>query len=154
MNFKDNFFTDNILKFGGEITLEIFSLSINSLIEKYLPYFMIALNFQEIYIDMKLACLLMTISTYPKVCRRYSITASTIYSWNSMQDLLIKHLSLKNATPKRIKYVLSKIFNCKPTQVFNRISTNFNWFEKNRNLSQNLLMCVNNIRVLKKSSKC
>ena len=108
MNFKDNFFTDNILKFGGEITLEIFSLSINSLIEKYLPYFMIALNFQEICIDMKLACLLMTISTYPKVCRRYSITASTIYSWNSIQDLLIKHLSLKNATPKRIKYVLSK----------------------------------------------
>ena len=37
-----------------------------------------------------------------------SIRASTIYSWNSLQDLLIKNLSLKNTTGKKIKYFLTK----------------------------------------------
>ena len=125
MNFKDNFFTDNILKFGGEITLEIFSLSINSLIEKYLPYFMIALNFQEICIDMKLACLLMTISTYPKVLP---------LQYNSQYYLFMelytrspnKTFITQKRNSKKDKIRPFKIFNCKPTQVFNRISTNFN----------------------------
>ena len=39
---------------------------------------------------------------------RFSIRASTIYSWNSMQNLLIKKLSLKNSTSKKIKYLLTK----------------------------------------------
>ena len=41
---------------------------------------------------------------------RFSIRASTIYSWNSMQNLLIKNLSLKNSTSKKIKYFLTKHF--------------------------------------------
>ena len=40
----------------------------------------------------------------------FSIRASTIYSWNSMQNLLIKNSSLKNSTPKKIKYFLTKHF--------------------------------------------
>ena len=38
----------------------------------------------------------------------FSIRASTIYSWNSMQNLLLKDLSLKNLTSKKIKYFLTK----------------------------------------------
>ena len=40
----------------------------------------------------------------------FSIRASIIYSWNSMQNLLIKNLSLKNSTTKTIKYFLTKHF--------------------------------------------
>ena len=39
---------------------------------------------------------------------RFSIRASTIYLYDSMQNLLIKHLSLKNSTSKKIKYFLTK----------------------------------------------
>ena len=41
---------------------------------------------------------------------RFSKRASTIYSWNSMQNLLIKNLSLKSSTSKKIKYFLTKHF--------------------------------------------
>ena len=34
----------------------------------------------------------------------------SIFSWNSMQNILMKHLSLKNATSKKIKYFLTKYF--------------------------------------------
>ena len=40
----------------------------------------------------------------------FSMRASTIYSWNSMQNLLTKHLSLKNTTSEKIKYFLTKGF--------------------------------------------
>ena len=40
----------------------------------------------------------------------FGIRASIIYSWNSMQNLLIKNLSLKNSTTKTIKYFLTKHF--------------------------------------------
>ena len=69
MNLKNQLFhsnplssENNILKFGDKITLEkVFFLSINQSIDKSLPYFLIGLHFQEIYIDAKLATLLMTI---------------------------------------------------------------------------------------------
>ena len=48
---------------------------------------------------------------------RFSIRASTIYLWNSTQNLLIKNLSLKNSTSKNIKYFFTKHFIT---------STNFN----------------------------
>ena len=41
---------------------------------------------------------------------RFSIRASIIYSWNSIQNLLIKNLSLKNSTSKKFKYFLTKHF--------------------------------------------
>ena len=40
----------------------------------------------------------------------FSIRAGSIYSWNSMQNLLIKNLSLKKPTSKNIKYFLTKHF--------------------------------------------
>ena len=66
---------------------------------------MISLHFQKICIDTKLVGLLMTISTYQlfenKKCGRFSIRASAIYSWDSIQSLLIKNLSLKNSSSKK-----------------------------------------------------
>ena len=41
---------------------------------------------------------------------RFSIRASTIYSWNYMENLIIKNLSLKNSTSRKIKYFLTKHF--------------------------------------------
>ena len=41
---------------------------------------------------------------------RFSTKASTIDSWNSMQNLLIKNFSLKNSTSNKIKYFLTKLF--------------------------------------------
>ena len=41
---------------------------------------------------------------------RFSIRASTIYLWNSMQNLIIKNLSLKISTSKKINYFLTKHF--------------------------------------------
>ena len=62
MNFKDQLFhssplfsENNILKFIDKITLEIYFLSINQLIDKCLPNVMIDLHFQGICTDMKLA---------------------------------------------------------------------------------------------------
>ena len=40
----------------------------------------------------------------------FSIRASAIRSWNYAQDMLKTNLSLKNSTPKSIKYFLSKYF--------------------------------------------
>ena len=41
---------------------------------------------------------------------RFSIRASTIYSWKSLQNLLMKSLSLKISTSKKIEYFLTKHF--------------------------------------------
>ena len=41
---------------------------------------------------------------------RFSIRASAIRSWNYTQDMLKTNLSLKNSTPKSIKYFLTKYF--------------------------------------------
>ena len=64
MNFKGILFhssplfsSDNILKFGGKITLKIFFSSVNPSTGKSLLYFMIGLHSQETYIGMKLAVL-------------------------------------------------------------------------------------------------
>ena len=40
----------------------------------------------------------------------FSITASTIYYWKSIQNLLMKKLLLKNSTSQKIKYFLTKHF--------------------------------------------
>ena len=45
---------------------------------------------------------------WPDGC--FSIRASAIHSWNYIQDMLKINLSLKNSTPKEIKYFLTKYF--------------------------------------------
>lgn len=52
--------------------------------------------------------------TYQLFCTQkyghYSIRVCAIYSWNSIQDFLMKNLSLKNSIPKMIEYFLTKHF--------------------------------------------
>ena len=40
----------------------------------------------------------------------YIYRVSTIYSWKSIQNLLMNNFSLKNSTSKKIKYFLTKHF--------------------------------------------
>ena len=67
---------------------------------------MIGLHFQVTYIGMKLD--IPTFQTQKYGC--FSIRASAICSWNYTQDMLKISLSLKNSTPKSIKYFLTKYF--------------------------------------------
>ena len=40
----------------------------------------------------------------------FSIRATTIYLWNSIQNLSIKYVSLRSSTSEKIKYFLTKHF--------------------------------------------
>ena len=60
--------------------------------------------FQEICIDMKSVINHLNIPTFwTQKYDCFSIRANTIYSWNSIQNFLIKNLSLKSSTSKKIK---------------------------------------------------
>ena len=121
MNFKDQLFQSSLLfsensflKFIDKITLENV-LFVNKSINKQVP-----LTFYDWFtfsgdLHRHETCWSVTdhlnIPTFwTQKYGRFSIRASTIYSWNSMQNLLIKNLSLKNSTSKKIKYFLTKLF--------------------------------------------
>ena len=73
---------------------------------------MIGLHFQEIYYEtyQSVNDHLNIPTNWIQKYGRFSIGASTIHSWNSMQNLLLKNLSLKNSTSKEIKYYFFKNF--------------------------------------------
>ena len=123
MNFKDQLFHSSprisenyILKFIENITFENI-LFVNKWINREVPpifydWFTFSRDLYE-----KLARLYLTIIVCINIPNlrtqkysRFSIRASTICSWNSMQNLLIKYLSLKSSTSKNIKYFLTKHF--------------------------------------------
>ena len=98
MSFKDRLFhsrplfsSNNILKVGGKITLENI-LFVSKCINRQVP---------SIFYDW---------FTFSGNLLVFSIRASTIHSWNYTQDMLKINLSLKNVTPKSIKYFLNKYF--------------------------------------------
>ena len=121
MNFKDQLFyssplfsENNILKFIDKIALKNI-LFVNKSIHRHVPpIFYDSLTFYRDLHRYK-TCWSVTdhlnIPTFwTQKYGRFSIRVSNIYSWNSMQNLLIKNLSLKNSTSKKIKYFLTKLF--------------------------------------------
>ena len=67
---------------------------------------MIGLHFQETCIGIKFAGLSLTILIF-----QFFETKNTLLrTWNYTQDMLKINLSLKNSTPKSIKYFLTKYF--------------------------------------------
>ena len=119
MNLKDQLFhssplfsENNILKFIDKITLENI-LFVNKSINRQVPpifydWFTFSgdLHRYETCWSVTDHLNIPTFRTQKYGC--FSIRVSTIYSWNSMQNLLIKTLSLKNSTSKKIKYFLTK----------------------------------------------
>ena len=121
MNFKDQLFhpsplfsENNILKFTDKITLGNI-LFVNKSINRRVPpifydWFTFSGDLQR-YETCWFVTNHLNIPTFrTKKYGRFSTRAGTIYSWNSMQNLLIKNLSLKNSTSKKIKYFLTKLF--------------------------------------------
>ena len=121
MNFKDQLFhssslfsENNILKFIYKVTLENILFVSKSINRQVPPIFYDCFTFSG-DLHRYNTCWSVTdhlnIPTFrTQKYGRFSIRASTIYSWNSMQNLLINSLSLKNSTSKNIKYFLTKYF--------------------------------------------
>ena len=121
MNFKDQLFhssplfsQNNILKFIDKITLEN-KLFVNKSINRQVPpifydWFIFSGDLHRYETCWSVTDHLNIPTFRTQKYGRFSIRASTIYSWNSMQNLLIKNLSLKNSTSKKIKYFLTKLF--------------------------------------------
>ena len=121
MNFKDQLFhssplfsENNILKFIDKITLENILFVNKSINRQVPPIFYDWFTFSGDLHRYK-TCWSVTdhlnIPTFrTQKYGRYSIRASTICSWNSIENLLIKNLSFKNSTSKKIKYFLTKHF--------------------------------------------
>ena len=120
-NFEDRlshssplFSSNNILKFGGNITLEniIFvNKSINRQVLSVLyDWFTFSGNLRRYetcwYVTNHFNISILRTQKYS----RFSITASAMRSLNYAQDMLKTNLSLKNSTPKSIKYLLTKYF--------------------------------------------
>ena len=102
----------NILKFGDKITLEnvIFvSKSINrEVLSIFNDWFTLSGN-----LHWHETCWSPTNhpnipNFWTKKYGHFSIRASAVRSWNYTQDMLKINLSLKNPTPNRIKYFLTK----------------------------------------------
>ena len=121
MNFKDQLFhssplfsENNILKFIDKITLEKI-LFVNKSINRQVPpifydWFTFSRDLHRYEICWSVNDHLNIPNFRTQKYGHFSIRASTIYSWNSMQNLLMKNLSLKNSTSKKIKYFLTKHF--------------------------------------------
>ena len=121
MNFKDQLFhsspffsENNILKFTGKITLENILL-VNKSVNRQVPsifydWFTFSGDLHRHEACWSVTDHLNIPTLWTQKYGRFSIRASTIHSWNSMQNLLIKNLSLKNSTSKKIKYFLTKLF--------------------------------------------
>ena len=120
MNFKDQLFhssplfsENNILKFIDKIALENI-LFVNKSINRQAPpifydWFTFSGDLHR-YETCWSANDHLNIPTFrTQKYGHFSISASTIYSWNFMQNLL-KKLSFKNATSQKIKYFLTKHF--------------------------------------------
>ena len=123
MNFKDHlfhssplFFTNNMLKFVDKITLENILFDNKSINRKSPPIFYDWFTLSRNLDRYQICCSVndnLSIPTFSnQKYARFSIRAITekvnaIYSRNSIQDLLINNLLLKNSTPKRIKCLLS-----------------------------------------------
>ena len=121
MNFKDQLFhssplfsENNILKFIDKITLENI-LFVNKSINRQVPpifygWFTFSGDLHRHETCWSVTDHLNIPNFWTQKYGCFSIRASTIYSWNSMQNLLIKNLSLKTSTSKNIKYFLTKHF--------------------------------------------
>ena len=119
MNFKDQLFhssslfsKNNILKFSYKITLENI-LFINKSINRQVPptfydWFTFSGDLRRCNTCWSVNLNIQTFWTQKD--GRFSTRATTICSWNSMQNLLIKNFSLKNSTSKKIKSFLTKPF--------------------------------------------
>ena len=116
MNFKDQLFhssplfsENNILKFTDKITLENI-LFVNKSINRQVPpifydWFTFSGDLHRYETCWTVTDHLNIPTFWTQKYDRFSTRASTIYSWNSMQNL-----SLKNSTSKDIKYFLTKHF--------------------------------------------
>ena len=121
MNFKDHLFhsspffsENNILKFIDKIILENI-LFVNKSINREVPpifydWFTFSGDLHRYETCWSVTDHLNIPTFWTQKYGRFSIRASTIYSWSSMQSLLIKNLSLQNSTSKKIKYFLTKHF--------------------------------------------
>ena len=121
MNFKDQLFhssplfsSNNILKFGDKITLENI-LFVNKSINRQVPsifydWFKFSGNLHRYETCWSVTNHLNIPTFRTQKYGRFSIRASAIRSWNYTQDMLKTNLSLKNSTPKSIKYFLTKYF--------------------------------------------
>ena len=121
MNFKDQLFhssplfsENNILKFIDKITL-VNILFVNKSINRQVPpifydWFTFSGNLHryETCWSVNDHLNIPTFRTQKHGC--FSIRASSIYSGNSIQNLLIKNLCRKNSALKKIKYFLTKYF--------------------------------------------
>ena len=121
MNFKDQLFqssplfsSNNILKFGDKITLEniIFvRKSINTQVPSiFYDWFTFSGNSHRYYTCRSVTNYFNIPTFWNQKYRCFSIRASAIHSWNYTQDILKINLSLKNSTPKSIKYFLTKYY--------------------------------------------
>ena len=107
MNFKDQlshssplFSENNILKFIDKISLENI-LFVNKSINRQVPpmfydWFTFSGHLHRYETCWSVADHLNIPTFQAQKYGRFSIRASTIYLWNSMQNLLIKNLSFKN----------------------------------------------------------
>ena len=116
MNFKDQLFhssplfsENNILKFIDKITLEnilFVNKSINRQVSSiFYDWFTFSGDLHRYETCWTVTDHLNIPTFWTQKYDRFSTRASTIYSWNSMQNL-----SLKNSTSKDIKYFLTKHF--------------------------------------------
>ena len=118
MNFKDQLFhssplfsENNILKFIDKITLENI-LFVNKSINRQVPpifydWFTFSGDLHRYETCWSVTDHLIIPTFWTQKCGRFSITASTIYSWKSIQNLLIKNLSLENSISKKISLNIS-----------------------------------------------
>ena len=120
-NFKDQyshssslFSPNNILKLGDKIALENI-LFINKSINRQVPsifydWFKFSGNLHRYETCWSVTNHLNIPTFWTQKYGPFSIKASAIRSWNYTQDMLKMNLSLKNSTPKSIKYFLTKYF--------------------------------------------
>ena len=109
MNFKGQLFhssplfsENNILKFTDKITLENI-LFVNKSTNRQVPpifydWFKFSGDLHRYKTCWSVTDHLNIPTFWTQKYGRFSIRVSNIYSWNSMQNLLIKNLSLKNST--------------------------------------------------------
>ena len=121
MNFKDQLFhliplfsSDNILKFGGEITFVNILLASKSISRQvssiFYDWFAFSGNLHRYETCWPVTNHLNIPTFRTQRYGHFSIRASAVPSWNYTQDMLKLNLSLKNSTPKSVKYLLTKYF--------------------------------------------
>ena len=108
------FSPNNILKFGDKFTLENI-IFVSKSISRQVPsifynWFTFSRNLQRYETCWSVTNHLNIPTFQTQKYGRFSIRASATRSWNYTQDMLKINLSLKNSTPKSIKYFLTKYF--------------------------------------------